>query len=174
MFDIDPSFARSEIAPFLFQELFLIHFIPLMEWYNEQRANILSNLSNSVGDDDDDDRSVVSNRTMSLSKMSGGQASELKDLERHYEDLLDQNCRMFVGYFKDILQNGDGENKMIAPPVIILQKMSEPKDDRGGEVKIRSVELGSTNRRYNVMAFYLLNESFLYLIPLLPTYCMRW
>ncbi|KAL2538902.1 putative E3 ubiquitin-protein ligase [Forsythia ovata] len=113
VFYADPSLARVEIAPFLFEELFLVHFLPMLEWYNEQRSRILSSLPLN-SDYNSDDQSIVSTTT-TLSKMSGDQALALKDLERDYEDLLDENCRNFVVYFKEVLRNRDG-GQLIVPP----------------------------------------------------------
>ncbi|KAK4481228.1 hypothetical protein RD792_012111 [Penstemon davidsonii] len=153
VFYIDPPLARLEIAPFLFQELFLIHFNPILDWYNEERLKILSSLSLSYGYNSDDERSIISTTTC-LSKISGDQAIGLKDLERDHEDLLDFNCRIFVEYFKQVLRNNDAED-MIVPPLILLRKPSEgdhddDDDDKvvfSDEVKIKTQEFGSTNRR---------------------------
>ncbi|KAJ4708471.1 RING-type E3 ubiquitin transferase [Melia azedarach] len=98
IFSLDPSLARSEIAPVLFEELFLVHFVPILQRHNEQRSSILSSLSTQSGYDSDEysvcDVSVVVPCTKLLSKMSGNQASELKELERNYEEVLDENCRI--------------------------------------------------------------------------------
>ncbi|XP_073062544.1 putative E3 ubiquitin-protein ligase LIN-1 isoform X1 [Primulina eburnea] len=160
VFRADPSLCRREIAPFLFEELFLVHFLPLLEWYNDHRSNILPsnpsfNIDNSGGNYSDDHLSIVSNNTTLLSKMSGDQASALKDLERDYEDLLDQNCRTFVGYFKEVLQNKDGKN-VVAPPSIVLRRSNiecrgETAVCSDEEKKMNSQEFGPTYRRYNPM-----------------------
>ncbi|KAK4433021.1 putative E3 ubiquitin-protein ligase LIN [Sesamum alatum] len=148
VFQADPSLCRQEIAPLLFQELFLIHFAPLLEWYNVRRSNILSS-SSLNSDHNSDDQSIVSNTTL-LSKMSGDQASALKDLERDYEDLLDENCRIFVDYFKRVLRNKDGDQVIVPPPMVLLQKRkSADKLGYYDEQKIKNQEFESTNRRYN-------------------------
>ncbi|KAL0315654.1 UNVERIFIED_CONTAM: putative E3 ubiquitin-protein ligase LIN [Sesamum radiatum] len=150
VFQADPSLCRLEIAPFLFQELFLVHFAPMLEWYNVQRSSILSSFS-LTSDYNSDDQSIISNTTL-LSKMSGDQASALKDLERDYEDLLDENCRIFVEYFKRILRNKDGEQVIVPPPTVVLQiRQTADKLVCGDEEKIKNQEFESTNRRYNPM-----------------------
>ncbi|KAL2500881.1 putative E3 ubiquitin-protein ligase [Forsythia ovata] len=147
VFYADPSLARVEIAPFLFEELFLVHFLPMLEWYNEQRSRILSSLPLN-SDYNSDDQSIVSTTT-TLSKMSGDQASALKDLERDYEDLLDENCRNFVVYFKEVLRNRDG-GQLIVPPSVVFQKSKRgDKFDYGEEKKIKTQKFGSRNGRYN-------------------------
>ncbi|PQQ13082.1 putative E3 ubiquitin-protein ligase LIN [Prunus yedoensis var. nudiflora] len=97
IFHTDPSFARTELAPVLFEELFLVHLLPVLHWYNEQRTQILPTLSTNVSYENDDcsisDMSVVFPCSKSLSKMSGGQTSELRELESNYEKVLDENCR---------------------------------------------------------------------------------
>ncbi|XP_073150479.1 putative E3 ubiquitin-protein ligase LIN isoform X2 [Henckelia pumila] len=161
VFRADPSLCRREIAPFLFEEMFLSHFLPVLDWYNHHRSNILaSNPTPSYNlDSNSDERlSIASNSTTLLSKMSGDQASALKDLERDYEDLLDENCRIFAGYFKEVLLQNKDEKNLVAPPSIFLPIRSNI--ERGDEIvvssdedkkMINSQEFGSTNRRYNPM-----------------------
>ncbi|XP_024959066.1 putative E3 ubiquitin-protein ligase LIN [Cynara cardunculus var. scolymus] len=151
-FRTDPSTARSEVAPQVFEEMFLINFLPVLEWYNEQRSRILSSLSSSSAYDSDDNSivtdSVVSCTTL-LSKMNGNQASELKELERDYEQVLDENCRVFAGYFEKILGNRDG-NRVIDPPLVVLEAvhMGDTYEHNQNEKSI-STEFGSKNGRYN-------------------------
>ncbi|KAL0427019.1 UNVERIFIED_CONTAM: hypothetical protein Slati_2876700 [Sesamum latifolium] len=152
VFQADPSLCRLEIAPFLFQELFLVHFAPMLEWYNVQRSSILSSFSSTSDYNSCDDQSIISNTTL-LSKMSGDQASALKDLERDYEELLDENCRIFVEYFKRILRNKDGDHVIVPPPKVVLQK-GETADHKlvySDDEKIKNQGFESTNRRYNPM-----------------------
>ncbi|XP_027066715.1 putative E3 ubiquitin-protein ligase LIN [Coffea arabica] len=121
VFQTNPSLTRLEIAPVLFEELFLIHFLPILEWYNEQRSRILSNVSQNLASGyDSDEQSVVVSPTRLLKNMSRNQTLELKDLERGYEDILDENCKVFAGYFREVLQIKDG-NQLIDPPVVVLQ-----------------------------------------------------
>ncbi|KAI3709555.1 hypothetical protein L2E82_39319 [Cichorium intybus] len=151
LFETDPSVARSEIAPQVFEEIFLINFLPVLEWYNEQRSRILSSLSSSSGYESDDNSivtdSVVSCTTL-LSKMNGNQASELKELERDYEQVLDENCRVFVGYFKEILGNKD--DRLVVPPSVVIEVVH--KGDQhvyNQDEKSISTKFGSKNGRYN-------------------------
>ncbi|XP_019150842.1 PREDICTED: putative E3 ubiquitin-protein ligase LIN-1 [Ipomoea nil] len=116
VFRIDPSLARLEVAPHLFEELFLVHLLPVLQWNNEQRSMILSSLDSEYTSDD---QSVVS--ATRLSTMSGDQASDLKDLEGSYEEILDENCRAFAEYFMEVLRNEDG-NKLVDPPPVVLGK----------------------------------------------------
>ncbi|KAG8367387.1 hypothetical protein BUALT_Bualt16G0066700 [Buddleja alternifolia] len=152
VFFADPSLARVEIAPFLFQELFLLHFLPLLKCYNDQRTSILSSLSVNSGYNSDD-QSIISTTTL-LSKMSGDQTSALKDLERDYEDLLDENCRLFVDYFKAVLHKKDGDDELVVPPSILLENTANAAGDRrvvnsSHDQHIAPLEFGSPNRRYN-------------------------
>ncbi|XP_060172445.1 putative E3 ubiquitin-protein ligase LIN isoform X3 [Lycium barbarum] len=131
VFYIDPSIARLEIAPIVFEELFLIHLIPILEWYNDQRSKIMS-------------------CSISLSSMSVEQASELKELERQYEEILDENCRVFAGYFKEVLQAKNGD-MLIDPPSLIVLQRNEKSDSfefsKDGEMI--NEEFGLKNGRYN-------------------------
>lgn len=159
VFYLDPSLARSELAPTLFEDLFLVHFLPVLQRFNEQRSTILSSLSQNANHDTDDysicDVSVVVPCSKLLSKMSGDQALELKELERNYEGVLHENCRVFVKYFKEVLANND-ENRSFNPPDLVFKQSekSEEVDHREEDddsVKIK--ELGLKNGRYNVMYF---------------------
>ncbi|KAL7189481.1 hypothetical protein ACSBR1_039180 [Camellia fascicularis] len=164
VFYIDPSLARSEVAPVVFEELFLIHFLPVFQWFNDHRSKILSSLSQNVGYNCDDssicDDSVVFSSTRSLSQMSGDQTSELKELERDYEEVLDENCRVFAGYFKEVLANKDG-NRLIDPPSVVLEKTGKGhKSEYSKDEKIKAGESGLKNGRY---CYYLFSNSlFLY------------
>ncbi|KAK4370205.1 hypothetical protein RND71_009680 [Anisodus tanguticus] len=144
VFYTDPSIARLEIAPLVFQDLFLIHLIPILQWYNHKRSRIMSCLSSGYHGDNE---SVAA--TKSLSAMSGEQASELKDLEREYEEILDENCRIFAGYFKEVLRAKSGD-RFIDPPSVIVQKNEKTdyfvfsKDE-----EMINEEFGLKNGRYN-------------------------
>lgn len=98
---------------------------------------------------------------MLLSKMSGDQALALKGLEKDYEALLDENCRIFIDYFMEVLQNKNGD-EMIDPPIIVLHKSCENDDDneeKEESTNIKSQGFGSTYRRYNVMINFLNSSS---------------
>ena len=103
--------------------------------------------SKSLGYDSDKksrfEKSVVVSGTRLLSKMSGGQTSELKELERDYEQVLDENCRLLVGYFREVLSN-ENESKLTRPPSPILQKTvkcDEFKLNEDGQSKVEVIEL---------------------------------
>lgn len=139
------------MAPFLFQELFLVYFTEVLAWYGEQRSRILSSLQSGGSDE-----AMVS----TLSRMSGGQASALKELERDYEVLLDENCTAFVQYFKQLLRlqqgdDGDGDDRAISPPTVVLFHKNQTfcNGDEDHHVKTQGFE--SPNRRYNVMLYFL-------------------
>lgn len=136
VFYSNPSIARVEIAPLVFEELFLIHLIPILQWYNHQRSTIMS-LNESAA-------------TKSLSTMSREQASQLKDLENEYEEILDENCRVFAGYFKEVLR-AKSQDRFIDPPSVIVQNFEFTKDE-----EMINQELGLKNGRYNVMLALLL------------------
>ncbi|WCJ42504.1 Transducin/WD40 repeat-like superfamily protein [Euphorbia peplus] len=147
IFYLNPSLTRSELAPELFDELFLVHLLPVLKWFNERRSSIL--YGNSVGE-----ASLVVSSSKSLSKMSGGQALELKELESSYDGVVDDNCRVFAQYFREILRNSDG-NVMIETPSLIMKTVGNVDEQLldGGregdydEIKTESSEL--KNGRYN-------------------------
>ncbi|XP_052200352.1 putative E3 ubiquitin-protein ligase LIN-1 isoform X2 [Diospyros lotus] len=152
LFCIDPLLARSEIAPSVFEELFLIHLLPVLQWFNDHRSKILSP---NTGYDFDDrsicDDSVVISSTRLLSQMSGDQASELTELERAYEEVLDANCRVFAEYFQEVLANTDGKCVICLPPVILEKIERVDKFENSQDEKIKSGEPGFENGRYNPM-----------------------
>ncbi|ONH98058.1 hypothetical protein PRUPE_7G226000 [Prunus persica] len=154
IFHTDPSFARTELAPVLFEELFLVHLLPVLHWYNEQRTQILPTLSTNVSYENDDcsisDMSIVFPCSKSLSKMSGGQTSELKELESNYEKVLDENCRVFSNYFKQVLENKDA-SRLIDPPTVMLKRIERVDQVKYGddEQGIKTEEPRFENGRYN-------------------------
>jgi len=137
--------------------MFLRNFVPVLEWYNGERSRILSSLCSSNSGYGSDDDSVVVDSVVScttlLSKMNDNQAVELKELERDYELVLDENCRVFAGYFKEVLGSKDGD-EVIDPPCVVLdvvRKGDECEYDRDEKSVSTSTEFGSENGRYNVM-----------------------
>uniref|UniRef100_A0A6N2KMD7 Putative E3 ubiquitin-protein ligase LIN N-terminal domain-containing protein n=1 Tax=Salix viminalis TaxID=40686 RepID=A0A6N2KMD7_SALVM len=126
IFHLDPSLARSEIAPVLFEELFLVHLLPVLRWFNEQRSRILSSLTLDKGYDNDEN---------SIGNMSGDQALELKGLESIHEEDLDENCKVFAKYFKELVTNGDDNRIMTTPPSVILKELGKAeKSDASDEI----------------------------------------
>lgn len=72
---------------------------------------------------EDDGWSVEGAAAVSLlSRMSGGQAAELKELERGYEDVLDANSRAYAEYLKEVLESADGGRQPRRPPQLILTR----------------------------------------------------
>lgn len=95
------------------------------------------------------EESVVVSGTRLLSKMSGGQTSELKELERDYEEVLDENCRLLVGYFREVLGNENG-SRLIRPPSLIFEKTRKSDEFKFNEDEQNKVEeIGLGNGRYN-------------------------
>ena len=93
-----------------------------------------------------------------LSKMSEEQAAKLREVERDYEEVLNQNCMVLAEYFKEVLVNENGDAAAISPPSLVLKSAAE--DGRGG-VENRKEEMMKMsvleNGRYNVIMWYLLN-----------------
>nr|KYP61633.1 U-box domain-containing protein 15 [Cajanus cajan] len=139
------SLARSEIAPALYERLFSLHLFPVFRWFDDHRTQILSTSSRDDADDCDCDYSVsvVLPCAKVLSKMSEEQATKLREVEREYEEVLDQNCRVLATYFKEVLacENGDAA---VSPPSLILK--SSGREDRKEEMTQMNV---MANGRYN-------------------------
>ncbi|GJT68593.1 putative E3 ubiquitin-protein ligase LIN [Tanacetum coccineum] len=151
VFETDPFVARSEVAPQVFEEMFLVNFVPVLEWYNEKRSRILSGLNSGSCGYESDENSVVMDSVVScmdlLSKMNGDQALELKELEKEYEYVLDENCRIFVEYFKEVLENEDGDIVIVPPSVVLEVHKSEGYGYNRDEKSLLSTEFGSRNGR---------------------------
>ncbi|PKI36627.1 hypothetical protein CRG98_042980, partial [Punica granatum] len=128
IFSQDPSLARSEVAPSLFEELFLVHLIPVLQWFSDERSRIFSSSvpSPSITDANGEfscDFSVVVPSEKLLSSMSGDQAAKLKELEGNYEEAINENCRVLSEYFKEVLRDKDGGRGLKHnPPSAILEK----------------------------------------------------
>lgn len=117
----------------------------------------------NMGYDSDDnsmcDVSVVVPCTKLLSKMSGGQAMKLKDLESIYEEVIDENCQVLVKYFKEVLENSNGNRLIMPPPLVILKEMGKVDTfDGNGDKKIIKEEPILENGRYNVMLHFFKNS----------------
>lgn len=125
----------------------------------------------SQTDIDHDDYSICNDpvevipSTKSLSKMSDEQMSELKELEREYEEVLDENCRVLAKYLKEVLENinqdGHDQNRMIDAPPLILKNSAgkfevfdgrDELEEDDQQIRMRTGEIGiSINGRYNVI-----------------------
>ncbi|KAL9330155.1 hypothetical protein ACSQ67_005158 [Phaseolus vulgaris] len=122
------SLARSEIAPVLYERLFSLHLFPVFRWFDEQRTKILSSSPSTSSRENDysvsEEYSVVLPCAKVLSKMSEEQAGKLREVEREYEEVLDENCRVLAEYFKEVLvkENSDAG---ISPPPLILKSAAE-------------------------------------------------
>jgi len=86
-----------------------------------------------------------------LSKMSEEQAAMLREVEREYEEVLDENCRVLAEYFKEVLVN-ENSDAGISPPSLIMKSGAE-----GGGRENITEEITRTNLlengRYNVMLY---------------------
>lgn len=89
--------------------------------------------------------------------MSGDQASKLKELEKNYEHVINENCRVFAKYFKEVLENSE-ENKLINPPHLVFNGMETKGNKQEGneEWRIKKEEPGLHNGRYNVILLQLI------------------
>lgn len=152
IFHLNPSLARSEIAPSLYERLFYIHLFPVYRWFDEQRTLILPSTSETTSRDTGDysDEFVAMPYAKLLSNVSGEQASKLRELEREYEEVLDENCRVLALYFKEVLMNKD-EHTTVTPPLLILKSAAENSNGDGREQRMEDMQMPVLeNGRYNV------------------------
>ncbi|XP_058732275.1 putative E3 ubiquitin-protein ligase LIN-1 isoform X2 [Vicia villosa] len=153
IFHLNPSLARSEIAPSLYERLFYIHLFPVYRWFDEQRTLILPSTSETTSRDTGDysDEFVAMPYAKLLSNVSGEQASKLRELEREYEEVLDENCRVLALYFKEVLMNKD-EHTTVTPPLLILKSAAEDSNGGGREQRMEDMQMPVLkNGRYNPM-----------------------
>lgn len=157
LFLLYPSLARSEIAPILFEELFLGHFLPIFHWFNEQRSKILKSLASNGGGEysrSEAEGWEVVPCTKSLSKLSIDQTLKLKELESNYERVLDRNCIDFAEHFKKILERKEESEWIASPKVKLLNKKEKWKEmEQILEDKLRTEHLSLPNGRYNVIYY---------------------
>ncbi|KAI3935032.1 hypothetical protein MKW98_009951 [Papaver atlanticum] len=164
VFYTDPLLARTEISPSIFENLFLFYLIPVIQFLNEQKTRILpsqdfqfSNSTRNIQRLRSISTSVSGTRT--LSRMSEEQRLKLKRVEKEYEQVLNENCKNLVLYFKEILKNRDQGNAELGsdppPPVIVLINKKIEEDDANSEDgdpkgKVRTdEEIGFGYGRYN-------------------------
>ncbi|PKA59058.1 Putative E3 ubiquitin-protein ligase LIN-1 [Apostasia shenzhenica] len=136
LFALDPAAARSDIAPEVFEELFLPHLLPALQWFAEQRSRILSA-----------EEKRVPKAMAVLSRMSGGQAAELRELESVYEEVMDENTRVYAEYLKEVLRSRHD----VRPPELVLPGDTGAGVEHEEAVKddTQRAEIGSTNGRFN-------------------------
>ncbi|KAK1266062.1 putative E3 ubiquitin-protein ligase LIN-1 [Acorus gramineus] len=147
VFIANPNLSRSEIAPSVFENLFLHHLLPVVRWFTDRRSHLIPS---SAAEDRDDGRSVsMELGAVLMSRMSGDQAAELRGLEREYEEALDENTRAYAMYLKEVLRGSDGEARSVSPPPLILNGTG----DGGGNLEAggdrRKMEFPVADRRYN-------------------------
>ncbi|XLU49231.1 hypothetical protein S245_044045 [Arachis hypogaea] len=148
IFHSNPSLARSEIAPVLYDHLFSLHLLPVFRWFDEHRTQILSESSSDASDYSITEESVVLPCTKLLSRMSENQASKLRELEREYQEAIDQNCRVVAVYFKEVLTSKSSEAS-ISPPLLTL-KSTEDVDGGKNKEEIQESQMSVLeNGRYN-------------------------
>ncbi|KAG0499237.1 hypothetical protein HPP92_003928 [Vanilla planifolia] len=136
LFVLDPAAARGDIAPQLFEELFLPHLFPVVRWFADRRSRVLSLVEQG--------RPIE--KIAILSRMSGGQATELRELESTYGNVMDENSRVYAGYLKEVLRSGD----LIRPPELDLPMFDGIKIEiEAPEDEIVRDDLGSTHGRFN-------------------------
>lgn len=143
VFLLAPSAARADIAPEVFEELFLPHLFPAVRWFAERRGRIMLKVGEGMA---------------VLGRMSDGQAEELRELEDVYEGVMDENVRVYAGYLKEVLREGEG----VSLPELVLPTVDDAEEEEVEE--IAREEVGLINGRFNVMLFYLNFDHFLFLI----------
>ncbi|KAI3977596.1 hypothetical protein MKX01_000509 [Papaver californicum] len=163
VFYIDPLLATTEISPFIFENLFLFYLIPVIQFLNEQKSKNLPSQdfqfsTNTIQRLRSISSSSVSG-TRTLSRMSEEQRVKLKRVEKEYEQVLDENCKNLVLYFKEILKNRDHGNAEfsfnVPPPLIFFENKKLEDDDANNEDgdskgKVRmDEEIGFGYGRYN-------------------------
>ncbi|KAH9300559.1 hypothetical protein KI387_012142, partial [Taxus chinensis] len=108
MFIAHPLNSRLELAPTLWEDLFLVHLSSVVEWYGEQRYRILE----TVLPDDNFGVSISCGSMLAfdevgckalLSKMSEEQRKQLQMLEKIYQDSLDENTRICARFYQEWL-----------------------------------------------------------------------
>ncbi|XP_039124165.1 putative E3 ubiquitin-protein ligase LIN-2 [Dioscorea cayenensis subsp. rotundata] len=97
LFEIDPLPARYEIAAAVFEDLFIPHLLPAIQWFADQRSRLLGSQSPSDLD--------------------------LKELEKRYESILDENTRAYAKYLKEVIELEDSGWEDLPAPLVVLKKV---------------------------------------------------
>lgn len=97
LFEIDPLPARYEIAAAVFEDLFIPHLLPAIQWFADQRSRLLGSQSPSDLD--------------------------LKELEKRYESILDENTRAYAKYLKEVIELENSGWEDLPAPQVVLKKV---------------------------------------------------
>ncbi|GLJ40383.1 hypothetical protein SUGI_0831030 [Cryptomeria japonica] len=119
MFLVDPLFSRIDFAPELWESLFLPHLRSIVGWYTEQRQRIVLDY---LPDSTDlsfsrDDHEYVFNDNL-LSGLSPEQTQRLQELEKVYQESLDENTKLYTRYYKDWINFDPSVSKKGNQPLI--------------------------------------------------------
>ncbi|KAM0944405.1 putative transcription factor WD40-like family [Dioscorea sansibarensis] len=98
LFEIDPSPARYEVAAAVFEGVFIPHLLPAIQWFADQRSRILGSQPSSNLD--------------------------LKELEKRYESILDENTRTYAKYLKEVVELDAGGWEDLRAPQVGLKKVA--------------------------------------------------
>eukprot|EP01018_Ginkgo_biloba_P001817 Gb_38779 [translate_table: standard] len=106
MFMVDPLNSRLEFSPGLWEDLFLVHLTPIVEWYTEHRNIVLSTVLPDSSDVTISTDMLAFDETACrnlLSKMSAEQTKQLQALEKMYQESLDENTIILAQYYREWL-----------------------------------------------------------------------
>ncbi|KAI4324399.1 hypothetical protein MLD38_029894 [Melastoma candidum] len=123
MFDIDPFFSRVDFAPRLWKDLFLQHMSSISGWYSDARHKIVLQMI-----PDSSDLSFIADFDQLLNAsvvfaMRPDQMEKMHELEKTYQESLDENTRLYARYYMDCL-NFDPRTDTTEPPEIPSHELS--------------------------------------------------
>ncbi|KAI4346033.1 hypothetical protein L6164_013116 [Bauhinia variegata] len=153
IFHSNPSLARTEIAPVLYENLFSVHLFPVFQWFNEQRTMVLSSTlpdhADATCDSSVSFQSVVLPCSKLLSRISEDQTLKLRVLEREYEEVIDENCRAVAKHFKEVLENKNGNPSLSSPLLMVKSSGNGDKVGSSQEEIVETTMPVLENGRYN-------------------------
>ncbi|XP_031485359.1 putative E3 ubiquitin-protein ligase LIN isoform X2 [Nymphaea colorata] len=120
-FASDPSSARGDLAPKVWEESLVQPLLPLHRLFYAEKQAILASVSSEFQDRQGSmsalDFSFTSeslafdeaSRRQLLSRMSNETVEELRMLEDAYEEALDENTKLLANFLREFLENSEGK-----------------------------------------------------------------
>ncbi|KAF3783976.1 putative E3 ubiquitin-protein ligase [Nymphaea thermarum] len=170
-FASDPSSARGDLAPKVWEESLVQPLLPLHRLFYAEKQAILASVSSEFQDRQGSmpalDFSFTSesiafdeaSRRQLLSRMSNETVEELRMLEDAHEEALDENTKLLANFLRELLENSEDKeltntkkkkNKKIFVPVI--HKVRGIRVSGAEKLPEKTGDAGFRNGRYNPMS----------------------
>ncbi|KAG6543449.1 hypothetical protein Mapa_015119 [Marchantia paleacea] len=119
MFLLEPYFARLDFAASIWESAFLPHVSSIVQWYTDQRRALAASPSASSA-------SAAGADAASLSLSA--EESHLQELEKVYQDSLDENTRQYARFYLECLNHDSASSRRGLPLMPIAETPMSPTD----------------------------------------------